>query len=117
MSVKFLVDRCAGRRLANWLREQGHDCVEVQSLGDRDPGDRAVLDQAVAAGRILVTIDTDFGTLIFREGVPHTGIIRLPDVPAGARIALMADVLTRFAGDLEAGALVTVRGSRIRISR
>jgi predicted nuclease of predicted toxin-antitoxin system len=80
VGVRFLVDRCAGRRLADWLREQGHDCVETQSLGDVDPGDRAVLDQAVAEGRILVTIDTDFGTLVFREGVPHTGVIRLPDV-------------------------------------
>lgn len=115
--MRFLVDRCAGRRLAVWLREQGHDCVEVQSLGDTDPGDRAVLDQAVAEGRILVTIDTDFGTLVFREGAPHTGVIRLPDVPAAARIVLMADVLARFASDVEAGALVTVRGSRIRISR
>ena len=64
-----------------------------------------------------MTIDTDFGTLVFREGAPHTGVIRLPDVPAAARIVLLADVLARFASDVEAGALVTVRGSRIRISR
>ena len=47
----------------------------------------------------------------------HTGVIRLPDVPARTRITLMSDVLTRFAADLEGGAIVTVRGSRIRVSR
>jgi predicted nuclease of predicted toxin-antitoxin system len=40
--LRFLIDRCAGRRLAQWLREQGHDVVEVKALG-RDPGDEALL--------------------------------------------------------------------------
>jgi hypothetical protein len=31
--MKFLVDRCAGRKLAEWLRGQGHDVLESQSLG------------------------------------------------------------------------------------
>ena len=115
--MRFLIDRCAGRRVAEWLRAQGHDCLEARSIGGPDPGDRALLDRATAERRILVTIDTDFGTLVFREGASHTGVIRLPDVPARTRITLMSDVLTRFAADLEGGAIVTVRGSRIRVSR
>ena len=55
----FLVDRCAGRRLAEWLRSLGHDVVEARSLGP-DPGDKEVLRMAAKEGRILVTIDTDF---------------------------------------------------------
>ena len=35
--VRFLTDRCAGRRLAEWLRNSGHDVVEAQSSG---PGSR-----------------------------------------------------------------------------
>ena len=38
--MKFLIDRCAGRLLADWLRKQGHDVVESHELGP-DPGDRA----------------------------------------------------------------------------
>ena len=58
--MKFLIDRCAGRILADWLRKQGHDVVESRELGP-DPGDRALLDWAAKETRILVTIDTDFG--------------------------------------------------------
>jgi hypothetical protein len=29
--VKFLVDRCAGRRLAEWLRGQHHDALEARA--------------------------------------------------------------------------------------
>ena len=78
--MRFLVDRCAGRRLAEWLHSAGHDVVEVRLLGP-DPGDRALLEMAAADSRILVTIDTDFGELIYLRGSPHAGLIRLPDAP------------------------------------
>ena len=114
--MRFLVDRCAGHRLAEWLRNQGHDILESPELGP-DPGDRALLERAAAEGRILVTIDTDFGELVYVEEVPHAGLVRLPDVPAQQRIALMADVLERHQHALETQAIITIRSGRIRISR
>ena len=114
--MRFLVDRCAGRRLAEWLRDHGHDVVEARSLGP-DPGDRALLELAESAGRVLITIDTDFGELIHVHDVPHAGLVRLPDVPADQRIALMAELVESRGDVLEAGAIITIRGRRIRISR
>ena len=67
--------------------------------------------------RILVTIDTDFGELVFVHDVAHSGLVRLPDVPAKRRIALMAELLKRHRQALEIGDVVTIRGDRIRISR
>ena len=113
--MRFLVDRCAGRRLAEWLRDQGHDVVEARELG-ADPGDRALLERAAADGRILITIDTDFGELVYVRRVPHAGLVRLPDVPVERRIALIAEVLERHRQALEIQAIVTIRDGRIRIS-
>jgi predicted nuclease of predicted toxin-antitoxin system len=112
--VRFLVDRCAGHRLAEWLRTEGHDVVEVSGLGP-DPGDQAILELADQERRILITIDTDFGRLV-QSGAPHAGLVRLPDVPAAGRIELLADVLSRHSVDAEAGRVITVKGGRIRIS-
>ncbi len=112
--MKFLIDRCAGTRLATWLEANGHDVRGAWEF-DPDPGDAELLRLAAAEGRILVTIDSDFGTLVFLLGADHAGIIRLPDVPASARIALMADLLERHGPDLP-GSIVTIRGGRIRIS-
>ena len=64
-----------------------------------------------------VTIDTDFGLLIFTEERPHRGLVRLPDVPADARIAIFSDLLSRHSADLEDRAIVTVRAGVVRISR
>jgi predicted nuclease of predicted toxin-antitoxin system len=89
--------------------------VESRTLGP-DPGDARLLERAADERRILITIDTDFGKLLFLEEAKCCGLVRLPDVPADERIELMAEVLARYSADLEAGAVVTVRGSRIRVS-
>jgi predicted nuclease of predicted toxin-antitoxin system len=114
--VRFLIDRCAGRRLADWLRQQEHDVLESQERG-ADPGDRNLLVWAYSERRVLVTMDKDFGKLVFHSGEPHSGVVRLPDVPAEERIALMDMLLTRHEADLLSGAVITVKGDRIRISR
>ena len=113
--MRFLIDRCAGQLLADWLRKQGHDVVESRELGP-DPGDRALLDWATQEKRILITIDTDFGELIYVENLSHAGLVRLPDVPARERQLIMQDLLTRYETELQDAAIITVRGGRIRIS-
>ncbi|MBI3972405.1 MAG: DUF5615 family PIN-like protein [Chloroflexi bacterium] len=70
--LKFLIDRCAGHRLAVWLRSEGDDVLESRERG-ADPGDRTLLEWAVAEQRVLVTIDTDFGELLFSEHRSHFG--------------------------------------------
>jgi predicted nuclease of predicted toxin-antitoxin system len=114
--LRFLVDRCAGRRLAAWLSGQGHDVLEVRALG-RDPGDAALLALAATEDRVLVTIDTDFGALVYVRQQAHAGLIRLPDVPAARRIELIAQILADHGHAELSRAVVTVKGSRIRISR
>jgi len=113
--MKFIVDRCAGRTLADWLRSEGHDPVYAVSLGP-DPGDLALLKRAVSEKRILVTIDTDFGRLVYKGGEVHCGIVRLPDVRRDRRIELMKIVIERYGSQLEKGAIITIRGDKIRVS-
>ncbi len=114
--MKFLVDRCAGQRVAAWLQTQGHEVLAAWDTGP-DPGDAALLQRAATEGRVLVTIDTDFGALVYVQAAAHAGLIRLPDVPAAERIRLLAQVLARHTEALEAHAIITVSGGRIRVAR
>ena len=114
--MRFLIDRCAGTALASWLRSQGHDVVESRELG-ADPGDRVLLELAAQQSRILITIDTDFGQLVFLHGQTHAGLIRVPDVPSADRVAIVKDLFERFATEIEGGAIITVRGGKVRISQ
>lgn len=114
--MRFLIDRCAGRRLAEWLRGEGHDVAESRERGP-DPGDRTLLQWAAGENRALVTIDKDFGEFLFVDDAVHSGLVRLPDVPARERIVLMKRLLSTHSRDLAEGAIITVRGGRVRISR
>lgn len=74
--MKFLVDVNIGVGVVNDLKAAGHDAVYVAAIDERmqDPD---ILKNAAAEGRIVITIDKDFGRHIFAEGLPHTGMIRL----------------------------------------
>ena len=113
--MRFLIDSCAGNSLAAWLRSQGHDVLNADEMRP-DPGDRALLQLAHAEDRILVTIDTDFGRLIFVEETVHAGLVRLPDIPARQRIELMSRILDMYPIQLQNRAIITVSGNRIRIT-
>ena len=46
--MRFLVDACAGRRLAQWLFERGHDVIDANGMS-ADPGDEALLELAASS--------------------------------------------------------------------
>ena len=46
----------------------------------------------------------------------HAGLVRLPDVPSARRVELMQNLLNNYGKALSSGAIVTVRGGRIRVS-
>lgn len=76
--MKVLLDTCVARLVKAQLESVGHDVVW---MGDEiDPGDEAILTRAYAEGRVLITLDRDFGTLAVLHNRPHCGIIRLTKV-------------------------------------
>jgi predicted nuclease of predicted toxin-antitoxin system len=60
--VRLLLDTCLSAGAATVLRAAGHD---VEHAGDwsEDPGDQEILARARSDGRVLVTLDRDFGEL------------------------------------------------------
>jgi predicted nuclease of predicted toxin-antitoxin system len=90
--------------------------LESRTLGP-DPGDRELLEIASEQGRTLITIDTDFGQIVHLDRVAHSGIVRLPDVPSERRITLMEALLREHSQDLDTGAIITIRGERVRVSK
>ena len=81
----------------------------------RDPGDEEILRRSVEEERILVTLDKDFGELVFVLGRPHGGIMRLVNVRAREQGGMILHALSRFGSELERNALVVVEADRIRV--
>ena len=67
--------------------------------------------------RVLVTEDKDFGELVFLQGLPHTGIVRLVDMTPSERADVMRLLLENHADAMRGGAVIVVTRDRIRIRR
>lgn len=110
----ILLDSCVWGGSLAALENYGHD-TEWTGQWDKDPGDESILDYANTQGRILVTLDKDFGELAILKGKPHQGIIRL----SGFRAMQLADVVhyivTHYQVDLHAGSMITVDPTKIRV--
>ena len=74
--MRFLVNECTGPGVARWLRANGHDVISIHER-NRGALDEDILAIAVSEERIVVTNDKDFGERVFRDGLPHRGIILL----------------------------------------
>jgi predicted nuclease of predicted toxin-antitoxin system len=109
-----LLDACVWGAASEVLRAAGND-VECVADWRTDPGDEEVLARAHAAGRVLVTLDRDFGELAVVRGVPHSGIVRLVAVSAREQGAACLQVMERYGAELAQGAIVTLEPGRIRV--
>ena len=114
--MRFLIDVNAGGAVSRWLREHDHDVVDVRW---RDPrmSDKAILQWAREEKRILVTTDKDFEEMIWREGLLHSGLLRLENLPRKERLLQLEAVLSRYDGDLLTGSMVVARRNKVRIRR
>lgn len=75
--MKLLVDESLQHELARILTEAGHDAVHVTDLDLNGAADDDVLAAAADTGRIVVTADNDFGTLLALSNAAGLGVILL----------------------------------------
>lgn len=113
---KLLLDNCVAKAVADRLRADGHDVVTVAERG-ADPGDPAILAFAVSDKRALVTIDHDFGTLVFRDSATHAGVLRLRPMQADALAERASELIAQHGDDLENPAFVTDDGDGVRVTQ
>ncbi len=99
--MRFLVDFNVGRAVADDLCQAGHDAVFV---GDTDPrmSDADILLWAVRERRIVVTMDADFGELVYHSGHPHSGVLflRMPGARRETKVRIVKWILEHHASDL-----------------
>jgi len=111
--MKLLLDTCIWGGAADVLR-RGHDVVWSGDW-DEDPGDEEILATALAQGRVLITLDKDFGELAVVRRIPHCGILRVAGFPARRQAGVIEVILNRHGNELEGGAVITAEPGKIRI--
>ncbi len=116
--MRFLIDNALSPVVAIELNRAGHDAVHVRDLGMQAASDEEIFDRGRTEERVVVSADTDFGTLLaarkeispsvilFRHGSQHR--------PAD-QAALLKNNLPQLVSALEDGSIVVIEPDRIRI--
>jgi len=79
--MRFLLDQDVYAITGRFLVGLGHDVVPVAQIGLAQADDEDLLKTAQAQGRIFVTRDRDFGSLVFVKGL-GAGVLYLRILPS-----------------------------------
>jgi predicted nuclease of predicted toxin-antitoxin system len=112
--VKILLDTCVWGGVKFGLESTGYDVV-WSGEWEIDPGDEEILAIAYRDGRILITLDKDFGELAIVKGTTHYGIVRLVNLSGRQQAAVCLRVIELYGNELITGAIVTAELNRVRI--
>ena len=116
--MNFLIDNALSPRVATGLRASGHDAVHVLDYGMQAATDDAVFERAGLESRVVVSADTDFGTILaLREATsPSVILLRVGSLRrADDQVALILRALPSIDAALRRGAIVILERHRLRL--
>ncbi len=113
------MDNALSPRVAQGLRDAGHDAVHVRDCGLASAPDEVIADLAAGEGRTIISADTDFGTILATRKATKPSFVLLrpaPDMPE-QQLAVLLRNLHGIEPDLGQGTVAVLEPGRIRIRR
>jgi predicted nuclease of predicted toxin-antitoxin system len=103
--MRFLADMGLARSTVAFLQAQGHDAVHLRDEGLQRLNDHEIVAKGRAEGRVILTHDLDFGRIVAlsETSVPTVITFRLQNMRPAQVNGYLAEVLARFAPELEKG--------------
>ena len=102
IELKFLVDVGVGKKVEEYLLEKKYDTKVVRLFDQRMP-DQEIIRLAALEKRIVITMDKDFGELVYHSSMDHCGILllRLEDATGSEKCQVIAEILAKYADSMK----------------
>lgn len=115
--TKFLIDNALSPTVASSLKERGYDAEHVRDHGEHDATDIEIFAWAARENRVIVSSDTDFGTLLALRNEPKPSVIifRRDWHRPEAQIEAILNNLHQIEELLEEGAVIIFDRDKIRV--
>jgi predicted nuclease of predicted toxin-antitoxin system len=116
--MRFLIDNALSPVVAEGLCQSGHDAIHVRDLGLAAAADSTIFEHAERDRRVIVSADTDFGTILALRHTDRPSVILFrgatPRRPM-SQVKLLLANLGEITPSLERGAVVVFEPRRIRV--
>jgi predicted nuclease of predicted toxin-antitoxin system len=115
--MNLVADENVDRGIVERLRRDGHAVDWIAELSP-SASDEEVLRRAAVSGAVLVTEDKDFGELVYRRGLSHSGVLlmRLEGLDNTTKAEVVSRAVRDNASDLT-GAFAVVSPDSVRLRR
>ena len=114
-----MLDQGLAPAAAALLRVEGWDAVHVSEIDMHMADDADILDVALNAHRVRVTLDHDFHShlAVARSGRPSVVLLRVQGLDAVGQAALIRSIWEQCADAIAEGAAVSADESTVRVRR
>lgn len=116
--MRFLLDQPISRVVAESLKAAGHEAQHVQELGLSKADDAVILNLAAELNAVIITQDTDYGTLLatLRAALPSVILFRMRDGHPLVQVRILLGNLPNLEEPLGRGTIIvfTDKGIRVR---
>ena len=116
--MKFLIDNALSPLLATGLTSAGYDAIHLWRVGQTSATDEEIFMKAFGERRVIVSADTDFGTIFTKEKMPKPSVIlfrRSSQRRPEKELALLLANLPAVENQLSQGAVVVIEETRVRL--
>lgn len=115
--MKFIIDNALSPKISDGLKQVGYDSVHVREIGMEKATDKDIIKYAFENDRIIVSADTDFGTLLVLHDLAKPSFILFRKTNKKSLFLLneLLANLEQIQASLIMGAIIVFEDERIRV--
>ena len=98
----IVIDVGVGKVIEEWLSQQEYNTIAISKVNP-EMTDYDIIQMANKEDAIIITMDKDFGELVFKTYLPHKGILllRLDDAVSEEKLSAIQNILPDYLAQIQ----------------